>query len=111
MFERVPPWGISGSVVEFLPLTQETQVQFPVNASYDGPVCLGFPCDPAGKEATCNAGDLGSIHGLGRSHGEGKGYPLQYPLLATYKDDALVLWRARCIQLSHSCYLKRNSIF
>ena len=31
-----------------------------------------------GKESTCNAGDLGSIPGLGRSPGEGKGYPLQY---------------------------------
>ena len=32
----------------------------------------------AGEESTCNAGDLGSIPGLGRSPGEGKGYPLQY---------------------------------
>ena len=32
----------------------------------------------AGKESSCNAGDLGSIPGLGRSPGEGKGYPLQY---------------------------------
>ena len=31
----------------------------------------------AGKESACNAGDLGSIPGLGRSPGEGKGYPLQ----------------------------------
>ena len=38
----------------------------------------GFPGDSAGKESTCNAGDLGSIPGLGRSPGEGKGYPLQY---------------------------------
>ena len=38
----------------------------------------GFPCDSAGKESACNAGDLGSIPGLGRSPGEGKGYPLQY---------------------------------
>ena len=30
------------------------------------------------KESSCNAGDLGSIRGLGRSPGEGKGYPLQY---------------------------------
>ena len=30
------------------------------------------------KESTCNAGDLGSIPGLGRSPGEGQGYPLQY---------------------------------
>ena len=32
----------------------------------------------AGKESACNAGDLGSIPRLGRSPGEGKGYPLQY---------------------------------
>ena len=31
-----------------------------------------------GKESARNAGDLDSIHGLGRSPGEGKGYPLQY---------------------------------
>ena len=39
---------------------------------------LGFPCSSASKESTCNAGDLGSIFGLGRSPEEGKGYPLQY---------------------------------
>ena len=39
---------------------------------------LRFPGSSAGKESTCNAGDLGSIPGLGRSPGEGKGYPLQY---------------------------------
>ena len=32
----------------------------------------------AGKESTCNEGDLGSIPGLGRSPGEGKGYSLHY---------------------------------
>ena len=41
-------------------------------------VFLGFPCGSAGKESTCNAGDLGSIPGLGRSPGEGKGYLLQF---------------------------------
>ena len=38
----------------------------------------GFPGGSAGKESTCNVGDLGSIPGLGRSPGEGKDYPLQY---------------------------------
>ena len=38
---------------------------------------LGFPGDSAGKESACSAGDLGSIPGLGRSPGEGNGYPLQ----------------------------------
>ena len=44
-----------------------------------------FPGSSAGKESTCNAGDPGSIPGLGRSPGEGIGYPLQCswaPLLA-----------------------------
>ena len=39
---------------------------------------LGFPRGSAGKESTCNAGDLGSIPGLERSPGEGIGDPLQY---------------------------------
>ena len=40
----------------------------------------------AGKESTCSAGDLGSIPGLGRSPGEGKGYPLQYSGLENSMD-------------------------
>ena len=47
---------------------------------------LGFPCGSAGKESICNAGDLGSILGLGRSPGEGKGYPLQYSGLENSMD-------------------------
>ena len=39
---------------------------------------MGFPCSSAGEESAYNTGDLGSIPGLGRSPGEGKGYPLQY---------------------------------
>ena len=39
---------------------------------------MGFLCGSAGKESACNVGDLGSIPGLGRSPGEGKGYPLQF---------------------------------
>ena len=39
-------------------------------------VKLGFPGGSAGKESAGNAGDLGSIPGLGRSPGEGNGYPL-----------------------------------
>ena len=38
----------------------------------------GFPGGSAGKESACNVGDLGLIPGLGRSLGEGNGYPLQY---------------------------------
>ena len=39
---------------------------------------MGFLCGSAGKESAYHAGDLGSVPGLGRSLGEGKGYPLQY---------------------------------
>ena len=57
-----------------------------------GSLCLSggvkwdFPCDSAGKESTCNVGDLGLIPGLGRSHGEGKGDPLQHPGLENSMD-------------------------
>ena len=47
---------------------------------------MGFPCGSAGKESTCNVGDLGSIPGLGRSPGKEKGYPLQYCGLETSMD-------------------------
>ena len=50
------------------------------------PVFLDFPCGSAGKESACNEGNLGSIPGLERSSGEGKGYPLQYPGLENSKD-------------------------
>ena len=39
---------------------------------------LGFLGDSDGKESACNVGDLGLIPGLGRSLGEGNGYPLWY---------------------------------
>ena len=40
----------------------------------------------AGKESACHAGDMGSNPGLGRSPGEGKGYPLQYSGLENSMD-------------------------
>ena len=50
------------------------------------PVFLGFPCGSAGKGSMCNMGDLSLIPGLGRSLGEGKGYPLQYSGLENSMD-------------------------
>ena len=41
----------------------------------------GVPGGSDGKESACNAGDLGSAPGLGRSPGEGNGNPLQYSCL------------------------------
>jgi len=46
----------------------------------------GFPYGLAGKESACHVGDLGLIPGLGRSPGEGKGYPLQYSGLENSMD-------------------------
>ena len=54
--------------------------------------CLGccfMHVSPGGsdsKESTCNAGNLGSVPGLGRSPGEGNGYPLQYSGLENSMD-------------------------
>ena len=52
----------------------------------DTPVFLGFHCGSAGKESTCNTGDLGSMPGLGCSPREGKGNPLQYSGLENTMD-------------------------
>ena len=54
----------------------------------------GFPCGSAGKESACNLGDLGSIPGLGRAPGQGKGYPLWYSGLENSMDCivTLIFW-------------------
>ena len=41
----------------------------------------GFPSSSDGKASDCNAGDMGSIPGLGKSPGEGSGNPHKYPCL------------------------------
>ena len=55
---------------------------------------MGFPDSSVGKDSTCDAGDPGSIPGLGRSPEEGLGYPLQYSwasLVATHS--SILAWR------------------
>ena len=44
----------------------------------------GFPSDSDGKKSYCNAEDLGLILGLGRTPGEGNGYPLQHSCLDNF---------------------------
>ena len=56
---------------------------------------MDFPCGSAGKESACNVGDQGSFPGLGRSPGEGKGYPLQYSGLENSMD-CIVHGVAKC---------------
>ena len=47
-------------------------------------VFLGFPGGSDGKESACNVGDLGSIPGLGRSHGGRHDNPVQYSFFLIY---------------------------
>jgi len=57
-----------------------------------------LPGDSAGKESVCNAGDPGSIPGLGRSAGEGIGYPLQYSwasLVAQMVKNPCAMWETQ----------------
>ena len=82
-------FSLISQLVKNPPAMQETPVWFLVGKilwrrdRLPTPVFLGFPCGSAGKESTCNVGDLASIPGLGRSPGEEKGYPLQYSGLST----------------------------
>ena len=70
--ESYSPWGLRESdTTKWLTHMSEMEYLF-FN------VCKGFPCGSADKESACSAGDLGLIPGLGRSPGEGNGYPLQY---------------------------------
>ncbi|CAI9164997.1 unnamed protein product [Rangifer tarandus platyrhynchus] len=51
-----------------------------------------FPDDSDGEESACNAGDPGSIPGLGRFPGEGNGNPLQYSCLENSMDRGCSPW-------------------
>ena len=51
-----------------------------------------FPGGSNGKESACNAGDVSSIPGSGRSPGEGNGYPLQYSCLENSIDRGYSPW-------------------
>ena len=62
---------------------------------------LDSPCGSAGKESTCNAGDSSLIPGLGRSPGEGNGYPPQYSGLENSMDCIVHGVAKSWTQLSH----------
>ena len=60
----------------------------------------GFPGGSDGKQSACNAGDLGSVPGSGRSPGEGNGNSLQYSCLENFMDKGA--WQARVHRISKS---------
>ena len=66
----------------------------------------GFPGGSDGKESSCNAGDLSSIPGLGRSFREANGNPLQYSFLGNPMDRRA--WRAIMHGLQESWTLLSN---
>ena len=55
-------------------------------AKFSTSVGMGFPGSSVVKNPPANAGDSGSVSGLGRSSGEGNGNPLQYPCLENPMD-------------------------
>ena len=68
-------------------------------------IYLGFPDSSVGKESICNAGDPGSIPGLGRSTGEGIGYSLQYSwasLVAQQVENLPAIYLEDCCSESHT---------
>ena len=67
------PPVIQETLVWFLDLEDPLEKGWATHSSI-----LGLPCWLNDKESAYNAGDLSLIPGLGRSPGEGKGYPLQY---------------------------------
>ena len=71
--------GFSHQVAKALELQLKLQ-------SFQFKVEMGFPGGSDGKESACNAGDLGSIPGLGRSPREGNDNPLQYTCLENPRD-------------------------
>ena len=78
-------FSLRAQLVKNPPAMHEILVQFLVRKiclrrdRLPTPVFLGLPCVLTGKEPACNVKDLGLIPGLGRSPGEGKGYPWRFP--------------------------------
>ena len=74
-------WKVHFDLVPIAAWTQEG-----INAMDKKLLTVGSPGGSAGKESACNAGGLCVIPRLGRSPGEGKGYPLQYSGLENSMD-------------------------
>ena len=75
---------------------------------YEPFLCMDFPGSSDSKESACNAGDPSLITGLGRSPGEGNGYPLQYSDLETSTDRGA--WQATVDGFAESDRTERFSL-
>ena len=98
--------SLVAQLVKNLPAVRETLVWFLgwkihwIRHRLPTPVFLGLPCGSPGKESACNGRDLGLIPGLGRSPGEGKGYPLWYSGLENSMDCIVHGVAKTCTRLS-----------
>ena len=75
---------------------------------------MGFPDSSVGKESTCNAEDPGSIPVLGRSAGEGIGYPLQYSwasLVAQLVKNPPAMWETWVRSLGWKITWRRDGLY
>jgi len=105
--------SLIAQLIKKLPAMQETPVLFlgredPLEKGQaTHSTILGLPCGSAGKESTCKAGDLGSILGLGRSPGRGKGSPLQY--LQVVPENQRQLQKILLDELSQKFALRNSS--
>ena len=90
MYDSLCPSPIPASFGSGSPVREVVRAGFPTSTFVSSLLCLlcllGFPGGSAAKESACNVGDLGLIPGLGRSHGGGNGYPLQYSGLENSMD-------------------------
>ena len=78
---RILPGECTGHSKHSVPTAQETILHMDIirwSVLKSSWLYSLLPWWSAGKESACNVGELGSIPGLGRSNGEGKGYPHQY---------------------------------
>ena len=85
---------------------------FPLSVLSSLSLLMGLLGGSESKESACNAGDLGSIPGLGRSPPEGgQGYPLQYSCLENpYRQRSLVGYSPRCPRVGHS-WATKNKVY
>ena len=106
--------SLMAQLVKNPPAVQETPVQFlgQEDLLEKGQAThysiLGFPLWLRWKESACNAGDVGSIPGLGRSPGKEKGYPLQYSGLENSMDCTGTIRETKIIQFTIA--IKRNTM-
>ena len=84
-----PPWNSPGKNTEWVPIPSPGVLHYSTLNFFDYLTSYGgFPGGSEDKASACNAGDPGSILGLGRSFGEGNGNPLQYSWLENPMDRA-----------------------